>query len=182
MRLLLRLPTLIIKLKKPWVQFIVELHLLLKGHNPVKKKSGFAIFMCKANVFRLRELGFTTFPVFSLCFPFSANLITVFSASQMVHSPKIFSKNLFEMLINLTSPKCPEVYAVNDPCSCAAQYIGTCSKKIQSEIIIQITTLRRATFKTWWLRLRKLTKVAHERETRHSHINYPSFSTSLQES
>ena len=119
MRLLLRLPTLIIKLKKPWVQFIVELHLLLKGHNPVKKKSGFAIFMCKANVFRLRELGFTTFPVFSLCFPFSANLITVFSASQMVHSPKIFSKNLFEMLMNVTSPKFPEVYVVNNPCSCA---------------------------------------------------------------
>ena len=30
----------------------------------------------------------------------------------------------------------------------------------------------RATFKTWWLRLRKLMKVAHERETRRSHINW----------
>ena len=77
------------------------------------------LLWCKANVFRLRELGFTTFPVFSLRFPFSANLITVFSASQMVHSPKIFSKNLFEMLMNLTSPKFPEVYVVNNPCSCA---------------------------------------------------------------
>ena len=75
--------------------------------------------MCEANVFRLREQGFTTLPVFSLRFPFSANLITAFSASQMVHSSKIFSKNLFEMLINLTSPKCPEVYVVINPCSCA---------------------------------------------------------------
>ena len=64
---------------------------------------------------------------------------------QMVHMPKIFSKNLFEMLISLTSPQCPEVYVVNNPCSC---YIGTCRTKIQSEIIIQIRTLLRATFKT----------------------------------
>ena len=30
---------------------------------------------------------------------------------------------------------CPEVFVVNNPCSC---YIDTCSKKLQSEIIIQI--------------------------------------------
>ena len=87
----------------------------LKGINPVKEKSGFTIFMCKADVFRLQEQGFTTLPVFSLHFPFSANLITAFSASQMVHSSKIFSNNLFEMLINLTSPKCPEVYVCKQP-------------------------------------------------------------------
>ena len=32
----------------------------------------------------------------------------------MVHSPKIFSKNLFEMLINLKSPKCLELYVVRE--------------------------------------------------------------------
>ena len=59
------------------------------------------------------------------------------------------------MLINRTDPKwqqmaCPEVYViiyvVNNPFSC---YIDTCSKKIQSEKIIQIKTLLRATFKNW---------------------------------
>ena len=43
---------------------------------------------------------------------------------------------------------CPEVYVViyvvNNPCS---YYIDTCSKKIQSEKIIQIKTLLRATLK-----------------------------------
>ena len=39
------------------------------------------------------------------------------------------------MLINHTSPKCPEVYTVNNPCSC---YIDTCSKKlIQSELLFK---------------------------------------------
>ena len=65
-------------------------------------------------------------PSFSFTFPFSPNFMTGFSALQMVQLPKIFSKNLFEMLISLTSPKCPEVYVVNNPCSC---YIGTCSSK-----------------------------------------------------
>ena len=45
---------------------------------------------------------------------------------------------------------CPEVYVViyvvNNPCS---YYIDTCRKKIQSEKIIQIKTLLRATFKNW---------------------------------
>ena len=49
---------------------------------------------------------------------------------------------------------CPEVFVVNNPCSC---YIDTCSKKLQSEIIIQIKhdvkTLLRATFKNWKLQL-----------------------------
>ena len=109
----------IIKIKKkPGYSFIVELHLLIKEHNPVKEKSNFTIFFLrKANVFRLQEQGFTTLPVFSLRFPFSPNLITSFSARQMVHSPNIL--NLFEMLINLTSPKCPEVYVVINPCFCA---------------------------------------------------------------
>ena len=43
--------------------------------------------------------------------------MTSFSARQMVHSPNIL--NLFEILINLTSPKYPEVYVVINPCSCA---------------------------------------------------------------
>ena len=37
-----------------------------------------------------------------------------------------------------------EVYVVNNPCSC---YIDTCSKKIQSEIIMQIKRVLRAIFK-----------------------------------
>ena len=45
---------------------------------------------------------------------------------------------------------CPElyvvIYVVNNPCSCN---IDTYTKKIQSEIIIQIKTLLRATFKNW---------------------------------
>ena len=49
---------------------------------------------------------------------------------------------------------CPEVYVViyvvNNPCS---GYIDTCSKKIQSEIIIQIKLFLRATFKNWKLQL-----------------------------
>ena len=47
----------------------------------------------------------------------------------------------------MASPKVYVViYVVNNPCSC---YIDTCSKKIQSEKIIQIKTLLRATFKNW---------------------------------
>ena len=145
MRSLLRLPILIIKiLKNHRYSFIVELHLLIKGHNPEKEKSGFTIFWGKTNVFRLSGVRFHDFASFFFTFPFSANFITGFSALQMLHLPKTFSKNLFEMLINLTCPKCPEVYVVNNPCSC---YIGTCRTKLQSEIIIQIRTLLRATFK-----------------------------------
>ena len=56
MRSLLRLLVLIIKEKKPGYSFIVELHLLIKGHNPVKEDSGFTIFcVIKAIVFRSRE-------------------------------------------------------------------------------------------------------------------------------
>ena len=47
MRSLLRLLVLIIKdLKKTGYSFIVELHLLIKGHNSVKEDSGFTIFLC----------------------------------------------------------------------------------------------------------------------------------------
>ena len=46
MRSLLRLLVLIIKEKKPGYSFIVELHLLIKGHKPVKEDSGFTIFLC----------------------------------------------------------------------------------------------------------------------------------------
>ena len=81
----------------------------MKGHNPEKAKSGFTILGGKVNVFRLRKQDFTILPVFLLRFPFSPNFITGFSALQMVHLPKIFSKNVFEMLISVTIPKCPEV-------------------------------------------------------------------------
>ena len=54
----------IIKIKKTGYSFIVELHLLIKEHNPVKEKSNFTIFLCKANVFRLQEQGFTTLQFF----------------------------------------------------------------------------------------------------------------------
>ena len=59
--------------------------------------------MCinKANVVCLREQDFTSLLVFPLRFPFSPNLINRFSALQILLSPKIFTKNLFEMLINL---------------------------------------------------------------------------------
>ena len=60
----------------------------------------------------------------------------------MVHSPKTFLKNLLEMIINLTIPNgLPG--GVCGKTSLLACYIG----KIQSEIIIQIKTLLRATFK-----------------------------------
>ena len=51
-------------------------------------------------------------------------------------SPKTFTTRIclgLEMLIYLTDPKYPEVCVINNPCSC---YIDTCSKKIQSEIVI----------------------------------------------
>ena len=68
---------------------------------------------------------------------------------------------------------CPElyvvIYVVNNPCS---YYIDTCSKKIQSEKIIQIKTLLRATFKNWQLQLWELAKVAREGETRRSRLNF----------
>jgi len=45
MRSLLRPPILKVKIKKnPGYGFIVELYLLIKGHNPVKEKANFAIF------------------------------------------------------------------------------------------------------------------------------------------
>ena len=50
-------------------------------------------------------------------FPFRAHKLTDFSAFKMVYSPKTFLKNLFEMLINLTSPKWAQmVYVVNNLC------------------------------------------------------------------
>ena len=86
---------------------------MIKGHNPEKAKSGFTIFGGggaggKASALRFREQDFATLPVFPLRFPFLPNLITGFSALQMVHLPNIFSKNLFEMLINVTSPNAPK--------------------------------------------------------------------------
>ena len=47
------------------------------------------------------------------------------------------------MLINLTSPKWAQKQSL------LACYIDTCSKKIQSEIIMQIKTVLRAIFKNW---------------------------------
>ena len=61
----------------------------------------------------------------------------------MFYSPNTFLKNLFEMLINLTSPKWAQKQSL------LACYIDTCSKKIQSEIIMQIKTVLRAIFKNW---------------------------------
>ena len=53
--------------------------------------------------------------------------------------------NFLEMLINLTTNALRwGVCIVNNPCSWC---INTCSKKIQSEIIMQIKVLLRATFK-----------------------------------
>ena len=51
---LLRLLILTIKVNNPGYSFIVELH-LIKGHNLEKEKSGFTIFLYKANVLCLRE-------------------------------------------------------------------------------------------------------------------------------
>ena len=53
----------------------------------------------------------------------------IFFAFQMVTRPR---PNLFEMLINLTSPQWL------DRLDLLTRYIDTCGKKIQSEIIIQI--------------------------------------------
>ena len=55
---------------------------------------------------------------------------------------------------------CLEVYVVNNPCWLDC-YIDTCSKKIQSEIFIQMKTLLRATFKN---QLWELAKVAVAKE------------------
>ena len=56
---------------------------------------------------------FTTYDFAS--FPFRAHKLTDFSAFKMVYSPKTFLNNLFEMLINLTSPKWAQmVYVVNN--------------------------------------------------------------------
>ena len=66
-----------------------------------------------------------------------------FSALQMVHSPKVFG-----LSINLISSKFPKVYCGKQSLFLLPCDIGTCSKKIQSEIIIQIRTLLLATFKS----------------------------------
>ena len=56
-------------------------------------------------------------------------------------------KNVFEMLTLQVPNGLPRgVCGKNNPCWLDC-YIGTCSKKIQSEILIQIKTLLRATFK-----------------------------------
>ena len=57
------------------------------------------------------------------------------------------------MLIYLTDPKYPEVCVINNPCSC---YIDTCSKKIQSEIVIH--WIAQHSKLNWYLWLRKLAK------------------------
>ena len=55
--------------------------------------------------------------VFSQKLPLGAPELSHFSAFKMVYSPKTFLKNLFEMLINLTSPKWAQmVYVVNNLC------------------------------------------------------------------
>ena len=112
-------------------------------------------------MFPLQKKDFTTLPVF----PLRPNII-IGSLTQYQLIP--FQRIFLKCYLNLTNPKCPEVYVVNNPGSC---HIDTCGKKIQSEIIMQIKTLLRATFKNWWLWLRKVGKVVHERETRRSHIN-----------
>ena len=73
-------------LNNPGYSFIVELH-LIKGHNLEKEKSGFTIFLYKANVLCLREQGSHDVAYFSFifCFPLSSNLLRGFSALQMVH-------------------------------------------------------------------------------------------------
>ena len=117
MRSLMRLFTLIIKVKsknkkqkKNGCSFIVELHLLIGGHNPGLKNKNQVwqfFFVCVINFKSFSFAGvcygskISRLCSFSLTFPFSPNLITGFSALEMVHSPKIFSKNLFEILINL---------------------------------------------------------------------------------
>ena len=60
-----------------------------------------------------QEQNVTTLRVF----PFRARKLTDFSAFKMVYSLKTFLKNLFEMLIDLTSPKWAQmVYVVNNLC------------------------------------------------------------------
>ena len=82
---------------------------------------------------------FTTLPVF----PLRPNII-IGSLTQYQLIP--FQRIYLKCYLNLTNPKCAEVYVVNNPEFC---HIDTCSKKIQSEIIMQIKTLLRATFKHW---------------------------------
>ena len=65
------------------------------------------------------------------------------------------------MLINLTSPRCP-VPQVH-PCSC---YTGTCCTKIQSEIIIQIKTLLRASFKELITSVEKAEEICSRRRNK----------------
>ena len=82
--------------------------------------------------FRLKKQDFTTLPdLISFTFSFS----TKFNNQFFRRANGSLVQDLFKyliMLINHTSPKCPEVYTVNNPCSC---YIDTCSKKlIQSDI------------------------------------------------
>ena len=53
-----------------------------------------------------------------LCkFSFPTHKLTDFSVFKMVYSPKTFLNNLFEMLINISSPKWAQmVYVVNNLC------------------------------------------------------------------
>ena len=76
-------------------------------------------------------------------FPLRPNII-IGSLTQYQLIP--FQRIYLKCYLNLTNPKCPEVYLINSPEFC---HIDTCSKKIQSEIIMQIKTLLRATFKNW---------------------------------
>ena len=79
--------------------------------------------------FRLRtqEQKGTTLQVF----------LTHFSAFEMVCSPKTSLKNLFEMLINLLQVPNGLPRGVCGKQSLLACYIGTCSKKNQSDLLFK---------------------------------------------
>ena len=121
----------------------------LKLHTPTKQKSSFTIqvFLCQADAFQVsfKKARFHEVARFSFTFSFSSKFNNQFFRHAIKCSLAQDLLKYLIMLINHRSPKCPEVYTVNNPCSC---YTDTCSKKlIQSEIIIQIKTLFSATFK-----------------------------------
>ena len=64
---------------------------------------------------------------------------------------------------------CLEVYVVNNPCWLDC-YIGTCSKKNQSELLFKSKRCSAPHLKNWQLQLRELANVAHEGETRRSSL------------
>ena len=98
---------------------------------PVLKWEIFTIISAKQTFvkfcLRTQEQKGTTLQVF----------LTHFSAFKMVCSPKTFLKNLFEMLIKLSQVPNGLPRGVCGKQALLTCYIGTCRKKIQSELLFK---------------------------------------------